>query len=134
MGTIDFILKKNNYTKSFIYDIENKWISNWCWWKGGFNFSKFLENIKKTPSFDEIKFSKFKDDLRVVCGFHDYKFFVWWNFIDFIVANLTLANDIQQLTHWRWYIRRIATFLAVFLWTTLFGWKYFNFYNPKWKN
>ena len=127
MRTIEKILLKNNMTKEFVIDLKTKWVSNWCWGQWGFNFDKFLIKVQKFFNFDYKKFFSFKNDMWIICWIHDNKFTLWWNFIDFICANLQFANDVTSIIHWTWFIRKFFVFLSTFFWTMIFWYRYFIF-------
>lgn len=127
MRTIDKILSKYWISKEFLLSWEKKWICNWCWAKWGFNFSNLLEKLKKLESFKNEKYDKLVEDLKLVCNIHDYQFFNWWCFLDFICYNFQLAINMTRLLHWTWFLRKSIVFVSVFLWTSFFWFKSFNF-------
>ena len=123
MKTIDKILKRNNYTYSFLANMEKKGVCNWCWGKGGFNFS---DNFKKMPAFEADKEQKLLKDFRTVCNIHDIKFHFGNGFIDYIKANYEFWLNCIELLHWTSVNQRIIVFSLTFFGTTFFGWKYFK--------
>lgn len=127
MNSLSIILERYWMTIQILRTYKESWICNWCWWKWGFNFSDYFERL---PFFNWKKSKSLLLDSRRVCCIHDKRFYDWWNFIDFIIANYDLANDMIQLLYWTSIFSKITLWLLIFLWTTLFGWTNFNF---KWK-
>jgi len=123
MKTIDKIIKDNWFNRNELIICKQNWICNWCWWKGWFNFTKALN---KLPYFQSDKEKQLLFDLELICNMHDIWFNKWWTFLDFIKYNFKIADNIIILLHWTNSLYRIFIFISVFLWTTLFGWKYFN--------
>lgn len=129
METISKIMQSCRVDYNWIEQVRSNWISNGCWWKGWFNFSKYMKKLEKSKYFKNEKAKKLAADFEIICDIHDNDFSNWDNFIDFIIANLRLANNSYKLLHWYKWLRTL-TFLSISLWTTLFWYKYFK----KWKN
>ena len=119
MTTIEQIIKENWYT---IYELKKyykEWRVNWFWPKH-YNLFKYL------PRFNSKKFFQLKLDLNLIADIHDLSYNKWWNVLDFIKANYILWKNVIRLLHWTNFFWRLLVFLWLFLWTTLFGFKYFN--------
>jgi len=126
MKTIDKILKRRGFTEKQLLDYEMEWIANWMWGKW---WIQFTDIARKLPAFESDKEQKLLYNVDLISDIHDYKYFIWWSYIDFIKANYDLSVDLFTLLHWTNIIARIFVFLLVFISTSLFGYKYFT----KWK-
>ena len=125
MKTIEKILAKYGVDASTLKTDKN---CNWCWWKWGIDFDNLMEAL---PYFRQDKGQKLMQDLRLVCCLHDLCFTRWWNWKDFLKCNWQFAKNVYQLINWTKWIYRIIIFIVLFLWTTLFGKKYFNWWSKK---
>lgn len=115
------------------------WYINWCWGKGGINFSAFMdEAIENLKWFDINYFIALKNDLEKLCTEHDIDFWLWGTIIDFYKANFSLAYKIFKLLEWKKYWKKINNFLGrFFIFLTIlylinkYGKKYFYFWKKR---
>jgi len=121
MNTIDLIIIQNWYTKEQLLDCEKKGICNWMWSKGGIQWT---DELRKFKYFQKWKMKKLLFDLDLISNIHDIMIWESKNFKEFINANYILANNVIQLLHWTWFLRKIVVWLWIF-WATTFFW-YFN--------
>ena len=121
MNTIDIIIAQNWYTKEQLLDCEKQWICNWMWSKWGIQWT---DELRKFKYFQGWKIKQLLFDLDLVSNIHDIQIWESENFKQFIKANYVLSNNIIQLLHWTWFIRKVIVWLSVFLGTTIFW--YFN--------
>ena len=123
MQTIDKILLNYWLNRDILQEKCRKYGCNGCGWKWGIDFENLLKSF---PKFREDKWKKLLQDLHLICNLHDIWFAKGGWYIDFIKANWLFAKNVKQLVHWTNKKYRWALFVFVFLLTTCFGWKYFN--------
>lgn len=80
--------------------LELTGITNGCWGKGWFSFSKVLDRIESVPHCNPKKFKQFKRDLRQLCLEHDLDFARGGWLINFFKVNLIFVNKVIKLAHW----------------------------------
>ena len=102
-------------------------MSNWCGWEWSFKFTTLRDKLKNLPFVDKNKLEKLYYDIETkACNPHDDKFEEWGWLTDFLRANKEFWIDVIRMLHWTTILGRLTTFLLLFLWTTLLGWKFFN--------
>ncbi len=117
MKTIEKIIQENWYTIKDLQDCVKQKICNWCWWK-------WHNLLKLIPNFDDTKWEKLKADMNLICNIHDKTYNKGWKLFDFLKANYILWKNMNELFYWTKF--RLLIFSVFFLWTTLFGFKYYN--------
>ena len=80
--------------------------------------------IKKDKNYDINKQEYLLYDLDFICDIHDLQYWKGGWIFSYIKANYILAKNMYTLLHW--FNCRKILFIVVFLWTTLFGFKYYN--------
>jgi len=120
MKTIEQIVNENWYT---IKELKKCKYCNWCGWKWGINFELLMKSL---PYFRKDKGKQLLEDLHLLCNMHDIWFHKWWWVVDFIKANYKFALWVCELIYWTKTIDRWLIFIIIFLGTTLFWRKYFN--------
>ena len=128
MKTINKIIKDNWFTRTELSVYRKKWITNWM---GGKWWVKITKQLRKLPWFNRKKWKQLLIDMDLVSDMHDVRFYIWWWFISFLRANWKFSYNILRLLHWTTFMSRFLLFTTLFLWTTLLGWKYFNFSKKK---
>ena len=123
MTTIEQILQENWCSILEYKKCIKSWVCNWIWWKGWINFDKL---INKLPYFDTTKWKKLHQDLDYLSMCHDLSYNKGWNLFNFLKANYILWKNVIKLIHWTNLFWKVLVFLCIFLWTTLFGFKYYN--------
>ena len=123
MSTIEQIVAENWYTIEELKECERKWICNGMGWKWGIQWTNLMRAL---PYFQGEKEKKLLEDLDLISDMHDIWFHKWWWILDFIKANYKLALGVCRLIYWTKTIDRILVFIIIFLSTTLFWRKYFN--------
>lgn len=98
-----------------------------CWIKWGFDFIVIKNKIEQLPLVDTNKLDKLYWRIDKLCKSHDKDFEIWWSYLDFLRANYIFSKDLVKQLNWTSFKWRLAVFLLAFFWTTLFGWKAFNF-------
>jgi len=113
LWTIKNILKYN-FNREERRKLFNLWLTNWCGWKWGFNFSEILKNnIKLLKNFSE--FNNLARDINMICIEHDIEFIIlrkriFW----FYKANFNFAKKLFLLLHWWDLFWRVSIFLITF--------------------
>jgi len=128
MKTINKIIRDNWFTRTELAIYREKWITNWM---GGKWWIKFTKELSKLPWFNREKWKQLLIDMDLVSDMHDVRFYIWWWFISFLRANWKYWANMIRLFHWSTFTSRFLLFTTLFLWTTLLGWKYFNFSKKK---
>ena len=123
MTTIERMLLDNWYTYKKLKLVCIRAWCNGCWGKWGFNFTKFMAHL---PYFDSKKWNKLLNDLTLICNMHDIWYYEWGWFVDYIKANYKFAKNVFLLIHWTNLLVRVFILIILFVWTTLFWFKYFN--------
>lgn len=100
--------------------LEKKWYINWCWGKGWFNFSNFLnESISRLKWYLKEYLWDLWKDIEKLCLEHDIDFTLWWTIWDFRKANFIFAFKIFKLLNWKklhkWYYREYFILVRFFL-------------------
>lgn len=109
---------------------QNKWVNS-CGWKGWFNFSRLLDDVKYYPNFDNSRFHKFTDDIDAICDSHDIDFARGWNIIDFTKANFLFGMRVFKKLHWTSLSARLASFLIIITGLTFLGRNYFRWWKKR---
>jgi len=123
MKTINKIIKDNWFTRTELSIYRKKWITNWMWWKW---WIKFTKELAKLPWFKRWYKKQLLIDMDLVSDMHDIRFHIWWWFKSFLRANWNFAANMIRLFHWSTFTSRFLLFTTLFIWTTLVGWRYFN--------
>lgn len=131
MKTIDSLLKHNLNEQQKLY-LEVKGYMNGCGGKWGFNFSKFIDRVKKMFNFKSKKLNSFTRDLKRLCSEnHDIDFTLGGGIRDYFKANYDFVCWILALLHWTDTKARIIVFVLVFIPLTVLGVTYFKWGKKK---
>ena len=109
-------------TQDDIAILKKEWVINWIGWEWA-PLKPIIYAILDLPYFDTDKWHKLLQDIEEYpVAYHDFDYYIWWNYRDFTKSNLKFASRIWKLTKRTSTRQRIGIFLLAFFITQI-GWK-----------
>lgn len=115
------------FNQEQLLDLEEKGIINWCGGKWWINFDLILRQLIKTfKDFLPEKWQWLFENMQKICYSHDYDFYLWWWFYNFLRANFRFWKNLFFLLSWARFRDRIWIAFFAFIMLCIFWKKYFN--------
>ena len=123
---LEHYIRTGQISQAKIEELKAKWIINWIGWEWAY-LRPILESIIELPYFDTEKYTKLLNDFEdTAVNLHDIDYYIWWNYLDFTIANIKLAYRTYKLLTWTNWYKRVGIFILVFIVTQKFWKKHFS--------